>query len=192
MRAAVVVASLFFALAAFASAGPVSPDLFATWAEKYGKVYGSEEERALRADVFAANVAKIQAHDAAAAGWEMGMNQFGDLTAQEFNAFVAASNPGPLPAPASAVLGSHDRASIPYAAAFWFDGRDTLVALILLHVARFRLLATLQVLCKLGDQRRRDPGQEPGSLLRPAVTHTTTRPHRYTHTGRDPALSLCH
>jgi C1A family cysteine protease len=63
---------------------------FTAWAHTHGKQYATREELVLRRAVFAANVAKIEKHNAeAAAGlhtWTQGVNQFTDLTADEFKA----------------------------------------------------------------------------------------------------------
>lgn len=61
-------------------------DSFASWAQKHGKTYKSREELVLRRSVFAANVAKIEAHNAAGESWKMAVNKFADLTGDEFKA----------------------------------------------------------------------------------------------------------
>jgi C1A family cysteine protease len=65
-------------------------DNFATWAIAHGKTYATRDETVLRRSIYAANIAKIEAHNARAdAGevtWRMGANQFTDLLAEEFKA----------------------------------------------------------------------------------------------------------
>jgi C1A family cysteine protease len=65
-------------------------DNFATWARAQGKVYATRDETLLRRSIYAANVAKIEAHNERfAAGevtWNMATNQFSDLLGEEFKA----------------------------------------------------------------------------------------------------------
>ena len=55
------------------------------------KAYGSREELVLRRSIYAANLAKIQAHNAEGHSWTMKANQFTDLTGEEFKAKFASS-----------------------------------------------------------------------------------------------------
>ena len=72
------------ALASAGSTGIRSEEArFSSWATKNGKAY-TPEERVLRASIFAANVAKIDAHNALGLPWTQGVNQFADLTGAEF------------------------------------------------------------------------------------------------------------
>jgi C1A family cysteine protease len=82
MKTAVVIA----ALAAPALATEVS---FSEWANKHGKKYQTKEEVVLRRSIFAANKAKIDAHNAAGKSWSMALNKFADLTADEFKSMYA-------------------------------------------------------------------------------------------------------
>merc|ERR1712228_1156866 len=50
----------------------------------HGKVYGSPAEEALRLSIFAQNVAKIEEQNRACQSWKSGINQFTDLTKEEF------------------------------------------------------------------------------------------------------------
>merc|ERR1712060_76327 len=50
----------------------------------HGKVYGSPAEEALRLSIFAQNVAKIEEQNRAGQSWKSGINQFADLTKEEF------------------------------------------------------------------------------------------------------------
>jgi len=51
---------------------------------RHGKTYSSPEEQAMRSAIFNANVAKINAHNLKGESWTMAINEFADLTAQEF------------------------------------------------------------------------------------------------------------
>ena len=56
---------------------------FDSWADRYGKVY-QPTERDYRQSVYEHNVAKILEHNAAHLSWTMDVNEFADLTSQEF------------------------------------------------------------------------------------------------------------
>jgi len=77
MRAAVV---LLLALCAPA----FGANLFGQWMVRHGKTYTSVEEQAMRQAIFNANVAKINAHNLQGESWTMAINEFADLTSQEF------------------------------------------------------------------------------------------------------------
>lgn len=51
---------------------------------EYNKSYSSESEEALRREIFEKNLQFVKAHDAAATGYTVAINRFGDLTAEEF------------------------------------------------------------------------------------------------------------
>jgi len=68
----------------------VAETSFAEWARVNGKNYATKEELVLRRSIYAANVAKIAAHNSANLGWEMGVNKFADMTAEEFKARFAS------------------------------------------------------------------------------------------------------
>jgi len=63
---------------------------FASWTLKEGKKYASKEELVLRRGVYAANVAAVEAHNAAKLSWTMAVNKFADLTGEEFKARFAS------------------------------------------------------------------------------------------------------
>jgi len=63
---------------------------FADWAKANGKVYSSKEELVIRRSIYAANVAKVSAHNAANQGWTMAVNKFADLTGEEFKSTYAS------------------------------------------------------------------------------------------------------
>jgi cathepsin L len=65
-------------------------DSFASWANKNGKKYATKEELVLRRSIFAANVAKINKHNAEGHSWSMSVNKFADLTADEFKSMYAS------------------------------------------------------------------------------------------------------
>lgn len=75
---------LALALTVYAAACSTQPS-FNEWAEMHGKSY-EPTERDFRITVFNENVAKIEAHNAKNLSWTMGLNQFADLTADEFKA----------------------------------------------------------------------------------------------------------
>eukprot|EP00035_Acanthoeca_spectabilis_P019983 m.430574 g.430574 ORF g.430574 m.430574 type:complete len:469 (+) comp17183_c0_seq1:693-2099(+) len=58
---------------------------FETYSTHFNKTYGAEELE-LRRSIFAANLAKIQAHNSLKLEWTMGVNQFTDMTSEEFKA----------------------------------------------------------------------------------------------------------
>merc|ERR1711935_23820 len=57
---------------------------FARFKEQYGKVYMTRSEQFRRAAVFAENLKNIEEHNKSGASWKMGINEFSDLTAEEF------------------------------------------------------------------------------------------------------------
>jgi C1A family cysteine protease len=57
---------------------------FTNWMLTHGKQYASPIEHAYRQEIFQQNLVRIQAHNAKNATWTMGVNQFADLTAEEF------------------------------------------------------------------------------------------------------------
>ena len=78
------------AVAAHAQQQPLPPPPpFAEWAQAHGRAYATAEERALRARVYAANVATIAAHNARGETWRMHVNEFSDLTPAEFKSRVS-------------------------------------------------------------------------------------------------------
>jgi hypothetical protein len=71
--------------AAFVAATCPTTPSFTEWAEMYGKTY-QPTEMDYRMTVYAANLAKINAHNAGNYSWTMAVNKFADLTADEFAA----------------------------------------------------------------------------------------------------------
>jgi len=65
---------------------PAAPASFSEWAKAHGKSYPSKEELVLRRSIYAANVAKITAHNSANKDWKMAVNKFSDLTGAEWKA----------------------------------------------------------------------------------------------------------
>jgi hypothetical protein len=81
--------SLLFAFA-YASAFPS----FSQWAAQYNRNYDSTE-LAAREFIYNNNVARIAAHNIAGHSWNMSVNAFADLTADEFrNQYVAGGYVG--------------------------------------------------------------------------------------------------
>jgi cathepsin L len=81
MRAAVVALVAFLAAPALADR-----QTFAAWKSVHGKSYANADEEALRYAIYEANFARVNAHNAKGLTWTMAMNEFGDLTPQEFAA----------------------------------------------------------------------------------------------------------
>jgi hypothetical protein len=74
-----------------ASAAPHAE--FDAWAKAHGKTYTSDEYL-MRSAIYASNVAKITAHNAAGYTWTMAVNQFADLTSTEVWDGVYTFTPG--------------------------------------------------------------------------------------------------
>lgn len=77
---------LSLALTLFAASCSLHPS-FNEWSEMHGKTY-APTERDYRMTIYQENLAKIDAHNAKNLSWTMGVNQFADLTAEEFKARV--------------------------------------------------------------------------------------------------------
>jgi C1A family cysteine protease len=75
---------LALALTLYAASCSMQPS-FNEWSAEYGKAY-EPTERDYRISVYNDNIAKIEAHNAKNLSWTMGVNQFADLTADEFKA----------------------------------------------------------------------------------------------------------
>jgi C1A family cysteine protease len=73
-------------LAMMAAPAMADSQIFAAWKATNGKAYASADEEALRFAVFEANLARVAAHNAKGESWSMAVNEFGDLTPQEFAA----------------------------------------------------------------------------------------------------------
>jgi len=84
MRTVAVVLS---ALAAAASAMTLNHErLFGDWKSQYGVSYKTAEEEALRMEIFKMNARRIVEHNSKGLGWTMALNQFADLSSDEFAA----------------------------------------------------------------------------------------------------------
>lgn len=66
--------------------------LFESWKQEHSKSYKSDSEEIYRRTVFHQNVQKINTHNGSGASYTMAVNQFADLTAQEFkNTYLGAN-----------------------------------------------------------------------------------------------------
>lgn len=71
---------------------------FEGFREQYNKQYYTPEEYAKRRDIFHANLERIRKHNEDEShGWTMGMNEFGDLTAEEFKKLYVSGYQGLRP-----------------------------------------------------------------------------------------------
>merc|ERR1711970_993384 len=78
---------VFIALFSCIAAASASTLLQAQWSQfkaDHAKVYSSPAEEALRLSIFAQNVAKIEEQNRSGQSWKSGINQFTDLTKEEF------------------------------------------------------------------------------------------------------------
>jgi C1A family cysteine protease len=75
----------FIAVIAACCAAVATADTFSEWKAAHGKQYSATEE-AFRAVVFAKNLERVQRHNAHGQDWSMGLNEFADLTSEEFAA----------------------------------------------------------------------------------------------------------
>lgn len=80
------------------SSSPAHSDLFEQFKLRFGKSYADPAEEAERANVFWANLDRIRAHnelaERGASTFRLEMNEFGDLSQQEFqDRFVAGASP---------------------------------------------------------------------------------------------------
>jgi len=57
---------------------------FAAWAAAFGKVYNGAEAE-IRESVYNANIEKIREHNSKGLSWTMGVNEFTDMTQEEFS-----------------------------------------------------------------------------------------------------------
>jgi cathepsin L len=72
-------------LALLAAPALADRQIFAAWKALNNKAYTQDEE-SLRYAIFEANLARIASHNSKGETWSMAMNEFGDLTPQEFAA----------------------------------------------------------------------------------------------------------
>jgi cathepsin L len=77
---------LFFVLLSRSAA---SLDTFEAWQARFGKEYGSISEIAHARANFDQTVKDIKAHDSLDAGFQLGLNQFADLSDQEYTDFAS-------------------------------------------------------------------------------------------------------
>merc|ERR1712126_458686 len=78
---------VFLTLLSCIAAASASTLLQAQWTKfkaDHAKVYSSPAEEALRLSIFAQNVAKIEEQNRSGQSWKSGINQFTDLTKEEF------------------------------------------------------------------------------------------------------------
>jgi len=105
---------LFLTPAASSTTLQGSLDSFEVWRLERGKKYTSVEEYLYRAKVFAANVDKIAQHNAARKPWSMGVNDFADLTTEEFQArYVGGLKPNTNKINVAAKVSAEEIASLP-------------------------------------------------------------------------------
>merc|ERR1711981_57846 len=106
------------ALAALAAADPLVERYhakeFSTFMNKFGKTNATSDESKLRFDIFKANLQKMNAHNSRKdVSWKMGINQFSDLTDEEFEAVhLGGYKQTPTPAFRPATLKSKDEINI--------------------------------------------------------------------------------
>jgi len=67
-------------------------ELFSQWKGQHGKVYQSAEEHDYRLSVFAGHARFVAEFDSAARGFTVALNEFSDLTGQEFKAMYNGLN----------------------------------------------------------------------------------------------------
>ena len=61
---------------------------FNAWCAKYNKSYNTEEEYAERFAIFARNLHEIQLHNLSNTTYQQGINEFADMTTEEYKNFV--------------------------------------------------------------------------------------------------------
>lgn len=86
MKTAAVVALLAIAGASGLRIPQEYKYLFNKWTMSNGKSYKTNEEQLERFQIFQQNVDKIEAHNAGNHTWTMAVNEFADLTSDEFAA----------------------------------------------------------------------------------------------------------
>lgn len=64
---------------------------FINFLARYGKTYASKGDMAGRFEVFSQNYDAVQAHNSAGERYQMGINQFSDMTLQEFSSMYGVS-----------------------------------------------------------------------------------------------------
>eukprot|EP00301_Raphidiophrys_heterophryoidea_P019708 c4586_g1_i1.p1 GENE.c4586_g1_i1~~c4586_g1_i1.p1 ORF type:complete len:359 (+),score=83.79 c4586_g1_i1:42-1079(+) len=92
MKFAVVCALLGAALAVPTSklskmeAAPGMSAAFEMWKQTHGKTYASEAEHNMRLETFVANAILVEKHNSEGHSYTLGLNQFADMTTEEFTA----------------------------------------------------------------------------------------------------------
>jgi len=79
-----VISALLGVCLAYQVQGDYAKLQFMSFKEEYGKQYRTRTEHNLRFNIFKANLDKIIEHNQSGASWTMGVNQFTDLTQEEF------------------------------------------------------------------------------------------------------------
>jgi len=117
----------YIAVAATAAAKPLSAQVdaldaigdvgakFEAWAGMFGASYASVSARARARAAFAANDAKIAAHNARGLSWALGHNKWSDLTADEWKEQVVGGPLPPLPAALRVATAAAAPAAVPNA-----------------------------------------------------------------------------
>jgi len=86
---------------------------FERWTIVHNKSYGSKEEHMKRAWMFSYNMDYVEGHNAKKAGFEVAMNQFGDLTVDEFSAIYNGFRPDIKSRTTSTIVTFDERISAP-------------------------------------------------------------------------------
>jgi len=81
--------------------------LFRNFKNDYGKTYNGDEEEARRFKIFKDNVDLIHEHNSKGASYELGVNQFADLTLEEFSQTYLGYTAPSKPYGGAAYLGQH-------------------------------------------------------------------------------------
>ena len=83
---ALLTASYFFYknTSKFLQTSNLEDDQFALWQQKHNKVYFSNQELLARKQVFLQNLKKVETLRSSGVSYQVGLNQFSDLTFEEF------------------------------------------------------------------------------------------------------------
>jgi hypothetical protein len=81
MKALILLITIPLIISAICSAGS-----FNSWTSLHGKQYATAEERQYRLGVYSKNLDYIEEHNRKNLGFILAMNEFGDLTSEEFGA----------------------------------------------------------------------------------------------------------
>lgn len=92
------------ALTALAAVANVTPEDFDQWKATHSKTYEGGEHSA-RLGIFQENAKIVEQHNAGNHTWTMALNEYADLSTEEFNSFYLGFNP-------SSKLGSTDKVSL--------------------------------------------------------------------------------